>query len=368
MSIAELRLQHFRNLTSAMLSPVTTGLNIISGQNGSGKTSLLEAIYFLSLGRSFRTSTANRLICFEAEKFALFAKINNQNQPVTHLGVERDRTGNTRLRLAEKDVSNMAELAYFLPLNIINSQSHQLFESGPTYRRKYLDWGLFYQQEQFLICWRHYERALKQRNALLRYKHSLSELQAWTNELVTHGIQLHQMRERYLAELLPFLNETIKELLHLEDLRIHYQPGWNDSVDFGTILAHHQQDDLRIGYTQFGPHRADLTVQKNGVPLPHFLSRGQQKLLLCAMILAQGRLFARDTNKNLIYLLDDLPSELDLHSRQKLLHLLSQQNTQIFVTAIESQTICELLEPSPLPLKVFHVEHGRVREMENIAV
>jgi DNA replication and repair protein RecF len=364
MAIKALRIVDFRNLATVELTPHPQGLNIICGNNGSGKTSLLEAIYYLGLGRSFRNSTSSRLIRHTTDKFSLYAQLVNDGQRHIPIGIERDLNGAMRLRMAEKDVSSITDLASFLPIRMINSQSHHLFESGPIFRRKYLDWGLFYQSETFLSCWRHFERVLKQRNAVLRDRRPKKELDVWTDELVKYGLELDTLRRDYIQALAPAISSMACELLAIANLEISYQSGWNKNRNYASVLADAHPEEYRSGHTQFGPHRADFDITIDAVSAKHFLSRGQQKLLICAMILAQGMLLARHANKGLIYLVDDLPSELDLQSRQKLISLLSRQQTQIFITAIDSSTICDFVSDQPdVPIKMFHVEQGSIVEM-----
>jgi DNA replication and repair protein RecF len=363
MAITSLSITDFRNLAFAELNPFSRGLNVICGDNGSGKTSLLEAIHYLGLGRSFRTATSSRLIRKETEKFSLFAQLLRNNLSALPIGVERHVNGDTRLRMDEKDVSSISDLAYFLPLRLINSQSHHLFESGPMFRRKYLDWGLFYQTERFLPCWRHFGRALKQRNAVLKDRRSKQELDVWTDELVKYGIEFDQLRAAYVKELAPKVEEIARELLSISHLTLEYHSGWDKNRDFAAVLAGSYHDDCRFGYTQAGPHRADFDVTIDGKSVKHFLSRGQQKLLICAMMLAQG-MGVGERGNELIYLVDDLPSELDLPNKQKLISLLSKQPAQVFITAIQHEEICSVVdEKSKVPLKVFHVEHGSVAEL-----
>ncbi len=364
MAISTLRIVDFRNLIDVDLAPYEAGINIFYGANGSGKSSLLEAIYYLGFNRSFRYANSNHLIRWSTKKLAVIAKllINNCFIP---LGVERDAHGQVQIRLAEKNQANIAELARALPLRVIHSQSHQLFEAGPMFRRKYLDWGLFYHFEGFLNSWRHFERALKQRNILLREKSFAihDELDAWTHELVKYGLELDHYRRQYVAMLTPILEETTSQLLSQPGLTITYQAGWDESLDYGRFLQQIYADDCRAGYTQVGPHRADLQINFNEIAAKHLLSRGQQKLMICAMILAQGILLKRELNKGLIYLVDDLPSELDMPSRSKLISLFAAQQTQTFITAIDSQDIYKCVDNmSAIPMKVFHVEQGHVVE------
>jgi DNA replication and repair protein RecF len=238
---------------------------------------------------------------------------------------------------------------------------HNLFEAWPIFRRKFLDWGLFYQFDNFLQCWRHFERALKQRNALLRDRRPKRELDSWTEELIKYGLEMTQFRQKYVQLLVPYIAEAVQALLDIPDIQIHYHPGWDEDEDYAAILADYYQEEYRFGHTQFGPHRADLDINIDGIAVKHFLSRGQQKLLVCAMILAQGMLLAKQSNKGVIYLVDDLPAELDSLGRQKLISLLAKQKTQVFITAIEKETICDLIDQSDVPMKVFHVEHGCAR-------
>jgi len=361
MPISALKVTDFRNLAEAELSPCAAGLNIICGNNGSGKTSLLEAIHYLSMGKSFRCSVAGQLIKHETEKFSIFSQIVSDERHIP-IGLSRNAVGQTALRISESDAQSIAALSKMLPVRLINSQSHQIFESGPVYRRKYLDWGLFYHFEQFLPVWRLYERTLKQRNVVLKARKPKNELEPWTNELVNSGLQVDSMRRQYIALLEPIIAELAQELLAISQLTIEYDNGWDNEPDFAAKLQQHFFDEYRLGTTQFGPHRADIDITSNGVSIRHFLSRGQQKLLICAMILAQGMLFNQLICKGLVYLVDDLPSELDVYSQQKLLGLLMRQQAQIYITAIEAESIYQAIsELDGIEMRVFHVEHGKVK-------
>jgi DNA replication and repair protein RecF len=363
MAITLLRVAGFRNLSSVELSPSTGGLNIIHGENGSGKTSLLEAIYCLSHGRSFRSTVPSMIINHQVDQFSLFAQLINESNNLLTMGIERHRGGALRLRTDKRDTATISELASYLPVRMINPYSYQLVESGPLFRRKYLDWGLFYQNPAFLPCWRLYERVLKQRNSLLRSKRSKQEIDPWTVELIKYGEELTQLRQDYVRDLLPFVQNITNELLQQPNLVMTYQPGWNTSFTYRESLDKNFTEDWQFGCTQIGPHRAELDININGLAAKHFLSRGQQKLLICAIILAQGLLLTQVANKRLVYLVDDLPSELDEKNKVKLISLLLKQKMQIFITAIESKSIVALIDQGVSlenPVAVFHVKHGQV--------
>lgn len=358
MSLRYLEISDFRNIGSAKLEPVVDGFNIIYGDNGGGKTSLLESIYYLSLGRSFRSSNIGHIIRKTASKFAIYSQIMIQGDQSIPVGMERQQSGRLNARVAGKDIDSIADIVSLLPVQLINSNCHNLLDSGPQFRRNYLDWGAFYHANDFLRIWRQYKRALKQRNAALSQGVSKKELELWNIELSRGAETLHGLRQEYVSQLFPLLQEMLAELLPLTDLKIEYYPGWDVSAGFSDVLAKAFLRDLQLGYTQFGPHRANISILINGLPAKDILSRGQQKLFVCAMILAQGTLLFRGQNKRPIYLVDDLPSELDSTSRLKLIALLSKQEAQIFVTAVERKGFDSGLMTKSV--RMFHVEHGNL--------
>lgn len=360
MAINSLSVNNFRNLTIHQMELYPRGVHVISGANGSGKTSFLETIYYLSLCRSFRSSASAQLICHDADKFSIFAKITQQDC-IIPIGMERNFAGDLNIHVAEQKLTQIFELTYRLPIRLFNSQFHQLIEAGPLFRRKYLDWGLFYHYENFLHYWSQFARALKQRNLLLRRKSSLPEIRPWTHELIKYGLLLHELRHAYVQQLIPLIQQ-MAALLSISSLHFNYYPGWSAQIDYAEALFDQCEEELRFGYTLCGPHRADFEVFFHDQPAKHVLSRGQQKLLICAMILAQGLLFNQQLNKGLIYLVDDLPAELDESNRYKLLSLLFEQNAQVFITTVDRQDINEKLQHLSKPTKVFHVEQGKFAE------
>lgn len=363
MTLLRLDVSDFRNLISAKLTPVFDGFNVIYGNNGSGKTSLLEAIYYLSRGRSFRSPLASRIINKNADKFSVFAQIQTNAQQQIPIGIERQRGGDVKIRVAGQNEVAISELVRLTPALLINSNCYNLLDGGPVFRRKYLDWGAFYTGNDFLRIWKQYERALSQRNAALRKRASKKELETWTNELIQHALPLDQLRRELVQQLMPFLQGSLNDLLQLPGLTMSYQPGWNEDEEYADAITQSIESDMSMGYTQAGPHRADFKLAIKGAPLKDILSRGQQKLFVCAMIIAQGALLQKCTNKRPVYLVDDLPSELDIPNRANLLALLSRQNVQVFITAVEREDLTTLAEQGLT--KLFHVEHGDVTEELN---
>lgn len=369
MALSQVFINDFRNLEKIELQPLTEGFNFLYGQNGSGKTSFLEAIYYLGHRRSFRSLSADRLIRYSSDRFNVFSNINDQSGQFIPMGVERLQEGELRVRIDGQDVSTISELAAFLPIRLINVHSHHLLEGSPIFRRKYLDWGIFYQNKEFQAVWFRFKRLLKQRNAALRMRASGSELASWTRELIETALIFHDLRVSYLEQLLPFLKAILgKGLSHFFDLSgltIDYLQGWDETKPYEEVLAAALPRDLERGFTHFGPHRGDLSFKINRIPAKEVLSTGQQKLLVCGMILAQGALLAGLVNKRPIYLIDDLPAELDTQSRSWLIGTLAEQQAQIFVTAVEQEAMSGILAQLGSPVKMFHVKHGTITEVSN---
>jgi len=340
--------------------PIPAGFNLFFGQNGSGKTSLLEAIYYLSLGRSFRSNVTERIVNKLADRLSIFAHLASKSAQFTPIGIERRQTGEIKMRLNGRDIRSIAELADLTPVQLIDSHCHELIEGGPSIRRKYLDWGIFHTAPDFLRIWRQYERILQQRNAALREQRSKKELDSWSFELISYTEQLDRLRREYSGRLIPLIQKTVAELLNISDVKITYYSGWDENQDYPTALSRSFARDSYLGHTQYGPHKADFKININNVPAKDFLSRGQQKLFVCAMIVARGTVLQMQANKQTIYLVDDLPSELDSLNQHCLIDLLSRQLTQVFVTTVQKED--ENIYLTKSSMKMFHVEHGCVTE------
>lgn len=357
MYLSRLEVRNLRNLTSVSLSP-SPSLNIIEGNNGSGKTSLLEAIYLLGLARSFRTLKSASLVKNSEESLTLFSVIHNGNQD-HRLGLQRYRNNTTDIRLDGQNVQRRAEIANLLPLQLITPDSISLLTGSPTERRQFVDWVLFHVEQQFHSTWSRYTRILKQRNAILRQnKHD--ELQSWDVTLVSAGESIDIMRRNIIEALLPHIHYFCSILIPNSNIALRYRQGWKPDNSFSDALLNSLDQDKKQHFTSFGPHRAELIVTDNGLRVSEHYSRGQLKLLTCCFRLAQMSLLREHSDKSSIVLLDDLPAELDSSHRKLLLDLLHDLDNQVFITATER---IELNTERWKDAKVFHVEHGEIKEV-----
>ncbi|MBB1363179.1 MULTISPECIES: DNA replication/repair protein RecF [unclassified Shewanella] len=360
MSLSRITIGSFRNITSASLQP-GDGLNLIYGQNGSGKTSILEAIYFLGMGRSFRSHLSQRVINHDDDKLTLFAHLIDADRDCK-IGLRRHRSGEIEVKIDGEKVKRLSTLAETLPIQVITPESFSLLFEGPKARRQFIDWGAFHSDPHFYQAWVNTRKVLKQRNQLLRNHSPYNQIQFWDKELVRYAEQVTDIRNQYVDSLNVLLKGIIGVFLPQIDIKVSFTRGWDSKTDFAQLLENQYSRDLAAGNTGSGPHKADLRLRVGNLPAQDALSRGQLKLLVCALRIAQGKLLKQQLDKNSIYLVDDLPSELDAQHRQLLLQQLTETGAQIFVTAIEPQAIVDSLS-SP-PNRMFHVEQGLVTVIE----
>jgi len=333
LSLGRVQVTDFRCLQSVGLD-LDSRFTLISGANASGKTSLLEAIYVLGRGRSFRTRRLEHLIRHGSERFVVFGEVDAFGRRVS-LGVEGSASG-VRARLGGAKANSLAELAPLLPVQIIDPEIHRLIEEGPSRRRRFLDWGVFHVEPRFVEDWQRFQQALKQRNAALRSRQPRPVTAAWDGELVRYGESLSAARTRYVEALTEHALGTTRHLLDME-LTISYRPGWARGLTLAEALQQSLQHDEESGVTQVGPHRAELAIRLNDIGAKDRISRGQQKLLAAALLMAQVKLFPPDSPVRPSLLLDDPAAELDNERLTRLIAEVSAQSVQLIVTTLHPE-------------------------------
>lgn len=358
MALANLKINKLRNINNLSLNP-HPGINLIFGENGSGKTSILEGIHLLGLGRSFRTHLTRRFIQHEEDQCSVFSELDNGFT----IGIEKNKTGQTTLRIQGENQTSAAVLAEYLPLQVIDPDGYRLLEDGPKLRRQFLDWGVFHVEHQFMSLWQRVQQALKQRNGALRQQLPVEQVTLWDAVLIEAGDALDQLRCCYFEEFCRVFEGLLPKLLDYDDLKIKYYRGWKAELSLADALAAGLGRDMQVGYTGCGPHRSDIkiTVGKGATPAVDVLSRGQQKLLACALRLTHGFLLRSRVDKQCLYLVDDMAAELDETRRTLLAEVLLAQEAQVFITGVDVDVLSGLFHDKDM--KMFHVEHGVVSEL-----
>lgn len=376
MQITKLTVHHFRNLHTIELQP--TSCNVFLGQNGSGKTSLLESIYLLSRGKSFRHHQPKHYIEHGFACTTVFANLNDEQT----VAISKEQDATTELRLNGQSLITQSPLAQLLPTLLLEPVNLAQLEHGSQVRREMLDWLLFHVEPSFHPNWLAYQRLLRQRNSLLKQTNnqvSLSpiqqqELLAWDYQLSHHAGKIHQLRLTTIEQWQPHFLAQVQKFLpqYADKLRLRYSPGFDTDLGLEATLANRLVSDIELGYTRMGCHRADINVvldlvhtdeaghtQKQTLLATDMLSRGEKKLLVMALRLSQLPLL-NQVSKVPLVLVDDITAELDDNALILLLTGLKQVNSQLFITSLTQDIIDTVQEIWQNDIKVFHVEQGKV--------
>jgi DNA replication and repair protein RecF len=358
MSIQSLSIENVRKVSNAFLEP-SSRINLIVGNNAAGKTSILESIDCLSRGRSFRVKSGRTLISHGQERLRIQGRIIDRDYDKVDLGIEKSST-KTNIKVQGQKAKKVSELATRLPVQVMHAEGQNLIE-GPSYdRRSYMDWGVFHVEHDFLLNWIRYRHTLKQRNAALKNQLSTEMICGWDSELSETAQLVDDARYRYISVLKPYIAEWVGKLLVDTSVELIYSRGWPADLHYSDYLHLHLKEDRRVAYTRSGPQNADIKLYLQGKPADQVASKGQQKLIVAALKMAQINLFSHQTGRSCVVLIDDLPSELDELNRGRFLRSLRAMKVQIYVTAFEKQLVdVDEWDHS----KVFHVEHGEVKEL-----
>ena len=355
MTLLRFSARDFRCLASVSLE-VAPRYNLVFGHNGSGKTSLLEAIACLGRGKSFRRAPNEGLVRHGCEAFVLFGKVTDGGRERT-LGVRNGRAGLETSVDGDRG-GGLAALAQVLPLQVVDPDVHDLVAGGPEERRRYLDWLAFHVEPGYLALWRDYRRALRQRNAALRDAVASDTLSGWDRKFAGLAERVDGARVRTLAMARPRLEATGRRLLG-GSVAFDYRRGWLPGQTLTEALAAGRARDRQLGSTQAGPQRADLRLSRDERDARKMVSRGQQKLLACTLILAATAVVQESLHRPLLLLLDDPAAELDEASLERLMAEVAALGCQVVATSLRGDV--DLFPESPAR---FHVEQGQLRQLD----
>lgn len=353
MWVRQLHISKVRNLLGVEMAPAA-GWNILYGDNGAGKTSVLEALCILGRGRSFLTNRLGSVVQDGSASLRVVGRVLDELDREHVVGLERGKD-ETRVRVDGVGVRELSPLVRMVPVQVLTPRSHELVEGGAGRRRRFIDWGVFHVEQEFYGAWQRYGRVLRQRNAALRTRNARFAI--WDGDLCEQAETIDQLRGRYVEQFALRLQAVLGGLQRLPRVAISYSRGWSAGVTLRQRLSEVETDDRRRGFTSVGPHRADLRLTVGRQPAAARLSRGQQKLLVVALHLTQAQLYSESQGDRSILLIDDLASELDRDNRIAVLDSLNALRVQIFATT---------MQPGMLPLPdgadraLFHVEQGRV--------
>ncbi len=337
---------------------------MFTGRNGAGKTSALDAVHILGTGKSFTTSQVSKAIRDEQRGLQVVGRI-KYGGAESVIGIRRLRGGGGETRLSGAPVKALSELARELPLVLLNADSLNALREGPEARRRLIDQMVFHVEHSFISVWQRYHQALKQRNILLR-KARGGDDGAWISEMAVVGEQVHRSRERVTALLSDELSEVLASMgVELPGMSLVLRSGWASGESLTNALTTSAHSDRQRGFTQVGPHRGDLQCLVGSGLANEVLSRGQMKVLMSALRVAQGRVLAEVTGRSPVFLLDDVGAELDGDNVRAVFSVLAEKKAQVLATTVSLGDLARWADFTPLT--VFHVEQGVITETNSMA-
>jgi DNA replication and repair protein RecF len=361
--LRRLDIERFRNIESTALD-LSAGFNFFYGENGAGKTALLEAVHVLARGRSFRTQQNNELIQVGADAFVIRATAEDEHRGRQQLALTRNRNSKTELRINGEAGRKMSQAATLLPLEVMVPTMVELVFGGPALRRQWLDWGVFHVKPQFLNLLRRYVASLRQRNACLKGLASgalkVGDLSPWTAELVALALAVDTARRAHLDTLRPIIARALETLSLGLEVGVSYRQGWADGGDLDKLLSESLSREVKSGATLLGPHRADVEFRVHGMAGAGTLSRGQAKILASALMLAQAEVAGSIAKRASVFLIDDIGAELDERHRRELFGALVRLGCQVLATSVQPPD--ERILADCRDYAMFHVKHGEVEE------
>ncbi|MBE0486092.1 DNA replication/repair protein RecF [Marinobacter sp.] len=377
MALVKLQTQHFRNLAPDPIG-FSASFNFLYGANGSGKSSVLEAIGYLGLGRSFRVGRHQAVVCHGQNKLTVFGALDDGlssgtlagqrvMDDVTHrLGIARDVVAKeTSLRVDGDAVRSLSALARHLPVSVIDPGVFDIVAGGPGKRRQFLDWLVFHVEPSFATSWQQCQRVTSQRNQMLRNgRIDESLMRVWDKQFAALAESLTDIRAQVFQRFRLAFDAMLRELDAgwTDGLKLDFYPGWDRTQSLVDVLAGHREQERRMGHTLYGPNRADIRLKFGGRPVAETFSRGQQKTLVILMKIAQGKVLS-EMGKQVTFLLDDINAELDVRHRIMLAGKLQDLGCQVFITSIEHPEPEVLWSDRQAPeFRMFHVEHGKLTE------
>ena len=376
MALVKLHTEFFRNLSPAEPASFSPSFNLLYGANGSGKTSVLEAIGYLGLGRSFRINRHQAVVQHGQQRFTVFGGLDHgfdeeRNALSSHalahrLGISRDvAQKETTLRVDGEGVRSLSSLAMHLPVSVIDPGVFDIVAGGPGKRRQFLDWAVFHVEPSFASSWQQCQRVTSQRNQTLRNgRLDESMLRIWDAQYAALSERISEARKVAFDQFKSAFDGLVHEVdvSWTDELKLEFYPGWDTSQSLVDVLVRHREQETRMGHTLYGPNRADIRIRFQGRPVAETFSRGQQKTLVILMKIAQSMVL-NGLGKQVSFLIDDINAELDESHRTMLARKLQELRCQVFITSIEHPDPESLWQGNQTAdYRMFHVEHGKLKE------
>ena len=362
MYIKKLEIENFRNYKSLKID-FDEKTTILFGDNGQGKTNILEAVFYLAITKSYKGAKDKDVIFFDEEEGHVRGFIFKDNEDIRiDMHIRKNKSKGISLNLEK--VSKAADILGTLNVVMFSPEDLRIIQDGPSYRRKFVDMELCQLDSFFLYNLNSYNKIVNQRNSLLKeinFKPELkSTLDIWDNQLISYGSKVIERRVQFTAQLNEIIYDIHKNLSGgKEEIKIIYDPD-TTIEDYEKRLNDSKDRDIKSKITSVGPHRDDFIFEVNGIDIRKFGSQGQQRTAALSLKLAEVELVKKITKDVPILLLDDVLSELDSSRQNTLLNSIGDVQTIITCTGLD-----EFVNNRFTINKVYKVTAGEVEEMSS---
>lgn len=372
MVLKQLVLSNFRNINDTDLE-LSDGCNLICGENGSGKTSLLESVYLYWNGRSFRTSRLNDIVNDDKDEVLIRGYVEENSQTIP-FGFQYSKSRKERMyRYNSNGIKRSSDLASLLPVYYFSPQSENLISGSPGARRSLLFWYLFHVEPTFKYQYSSLQKAVKQRNRLLRSGGENSEYEFWESQIFELSCTLKQLTEARIELLKDLFKKECKDtnfamvdcqklVDRIDGVSVKY--SWNKNEELKIALEEKREYESKLGYTTLGYQKCEFSLDTK-LNKRNF-SRGEEKALSLILMVSILRSIYVTTKNSILFLIDDLSAELDSQFIKGLLMKLATLPLQLFITTLTKDSLVELVNEHFSNSKMFHVKQGVVVEEQNV--
>ena len=354
MFISKLKIHNFRNIQNKEFL-FHKKINVFHGDNGVGKTSILESIHYLSSGKSFRKGTYKNLINFNSDELTVYLETQDIDRHNT-FAVNKNKSNQWKGKIDERKTSKQSEITNLLPVISIDPEIYRLVDYGPIYRRNFLDWLVFHVKHDYLSLWKKTYRCIKQLNILYKNKKMSDEVEFWEGSFIKYSEEITKIRKYFFNLLQPGILSLLKTIQpEIHNLTLSFIQGWSEEFSLKHQLMLDRQKNFKFGTLQHGPHKTDIRILIANHPASHTLSRGQKKTLSIVFHMAYIQVLVSN-GINPVLCLDDFDAELDDEILQKVAGFFKATGLQIFITSVQKNKIQQAFSEA----QMFHVKHDNV--------
>lgn len=365
MQLNKLKINNFKNYTETLFQ-FADKVNVFTGNNGAGKTNVLDAIYYLSFTKSYFNILDSGNVNNNSDYFLLQGEYKNALDGIDQVSCAYKNEDRKHFKINNKEYSRMADHIGLFPLIIISPVDSNLINGAGEDRRKYIDGVISQFDKSYLDLLLDYNKVLLQRNAFLKYLRENRgadslQLELWDQKLVEVGTQIFAIRRKFLTDFMPLVREFYAFITrNNEPIEMNYRSQLLEE-DFAELLQQNRQRDLLSGHTVSGIHRDDIEMTINGLQVRKFASQGQQKSFVVSLKLAQFEYTKSKKGYKPLLLLDDIFDKLDIHRVEQLMKLVSRNEFgQIFITDTNSERVKLIFDTIGVEPKIFEIKRGAI--------